>query len=49
MVKTLAVKKRLAREMRRAWPTPAWVIARTRRNVRTSRRRRHWKRSRIKP
>ncbi|MEM2095232.1 MAG: hypothetical protein QXX19_05700 [Candidatus Caldarchaeum sp.] len=49
MVKTLAVKKRLSREMRRAWATPAWVVAKTRRNVRTSRRRRHWKRSKIKP
>ncbi|MEM1945390.1 MAG: hypothetical protein QW470_04675 [Candidatus Caldarchaeum sp.] len=49
MVKTLPVKKRLAREMRRAWATPAWVVAKTRRHVRSSHRRRSWRRSRIKP
>ncbi|MCS6784506.1 MAG: hypothetical protein RMI43_00825 [Candidatus Caldarchaeum sp.] len=49
MVKTLPVKKRLAKEMRRAWPTPAWVVAKTRRRVRASHRRRSWRRSSIKP
>ena len=49
MVKTLPVKKRLARQLRRAWPTPAWVVARTRRHVRASNRRRSWRRSKLKP
>ncbi|MEM3031663.1 MAG: 50S ribosomal protein L39e [Nitrososphaerota archaeon] len=49
MVKVLPLKKRLARELRRAWPVPTWVIARTRRDVRFSNRRRSWRRSRIKP
>ncbi|MEM0349760.1 MAG: hypothetical protein QXE96_05295 [Candidatus Caldarchaeum sp.] len=49
MVKTLAVKKRLAKEMRRAWSTPAWVVAKTRRRVRASNRRRSWRRAKIKP
>jgi len=49
MAKNLPVKKRLARELRRAWPVPTWVIAKTRRHVRFSNRRRSWRRSRIKP
>ncbi|HIQ29087.1 MAG TPA: 50S ribosomal protein L39e [Candidatus Caldiarchaeum subterraneum] len=49
MVRTYTLKKKLAKEMRRAWPVPTWVIARTNRNVRFSYRRRHWRRAKIKP
>ena len=49
MVRTLPLKKRLAKEMRRAWAVPTWVIARTNRRVRFSNKRRHWRRAKIKP
>lgn len=49
MARTLALKKRLARAMRRSWPVPAWVMVKTRRRVRTHARRRHWRTSKIKP
>ncbi|MCL7385711.1 MAG: 50S ribosomal protein L39e [Thaumarchaeota archaeon] len=49
MARTLPLKKRLARAMRRSWPVPSWVILRTARKVRTHERRRHWRTSRIKP
>ena len=49
MVRTLSLKKKLAKEMRRAWAVPIWVIARTNRRVRFSNRRRHWRRAKIKP
>ena len=50
MARTYALKKRLAAAARRARPVPAWIIARTRREIRFSNRQRNWRRSaRIKP
>ncbi|MCS7146383.1 MAG: 50S ribosomal protein L39e [Nitrososphaerota archaeon] len=45
MAKTLPIKKRLASALKRAESVPAWIILRTRREVRFSRRRRNWRNS----
>lgn len=48
--KTLAMKKRLASALKRAESVPAWIVLRTGGEIRVSRRRRNWRRSRpIKP
>ncbi|MCF8885528.1 MAG: 50S ribosomal protein L39e [Nitrososphaerota archaeon] len=44
-IRTLALKKRLAKALRRGWSVPAWVILRTHRKVRVSAKWRHWRRS----
>lgn len=44
-IRTLALKKRLAKAMRRSWPVPAWVVIKTRRRVRFHAKMRHWRRS----
>jgi len=49
LVKSLPVKKRLAKALRRARPVPTWVIAKTRRKVRASSKRRSWRRGSVKP
>ncbi|MEN2974810.1 MAG: 50S ribosomal protein L39e [Candidatus Caldarchaeales archaeon] len=44
-IRTLVLKKKLAKALKRAWPVPAWVIVKTRRRVRTHSKQRHWRRS----
>lgn len=44
-IRTLVLKKRLSKALKRAWPVPAWVIVKTRRRVRTHSKQRHWRRS----
>ncbi len=48
-IRTLVLKKKLAGAMRRAWPVPSWVMMKTKGAVRFHAKRRHWRRSRIKP
>jgi len=43
-----AKKRRLARAKRQAQPVPTWVVAKTLGHVRTSPKKRHWKRSKLK-
>lgn len=43
-----AKKKRLAKANKLSRPVPAWVIAKTKGKVRTTRHRRNWRQSRIK-
>ncbi|MGQ9787709.1 MAG: 50S ribosomal protein L39e [Candidatus Hadarchaeaceae archaeon] len=43
------VKKRLARAARRTRRAPVWVMSKTKGEIRTSIRRRNWRRSGIKP
>lgn len=43
-----AKKRRLARAKRQAKPVPTWVIAKTMGHVRTSPKKRHWRRSKLK-
>jgi large subunit ribosomal protein L39e len=45
----LAIKKRLASALKRSWPVPTWVIAKTHGKFRFHKKRRHWRRSKIKP
>jgi len=47
-VKPLPKKLRLAKELKAAQPPPVWVVARTKRRVRSSPARRHWRRVKIK-
>lgn len=47
-IRTLALKKRLAKAIRHGWPVPTWVIARTHGRVRFHAKMRHWRRGRIK-
>jgi ribosomal protein L39E len=42
--KKAILKTRLTSEARRAFGVPAWVILKTKRRVRVSYRRRHWRR-----
>jgi large subunit ribosomal protein L39e len=42
--RTLALKKKLSKASKRAWPVPAWVIVKTRRRIRTHAKLRHWRR-----
>lgn len=46
--KPFAKKRRLAKGKRQAKPVPTWVIAKTRGRVRTSPKKRHWRRSKLK-
>jgi len=45
LAKNLPVKKRLASALKRASAVPAWIVARTGGEVRSSRRRRNWRTS----
>jgi len=47
-VKPPAKKRRLAKAGRETKPVPTWVVAKTMGHVRTSPKRRHWRRSKIK-
>jgi len=47
-VKPPAKKRRLAKAGRETKPVPTWVVAKTMGRVRTSPKRRHWRRSKIK-
>jgi large subunit ribosomal protein L39e len=47
--KPTAKKRRLIKAGRRSKPIPAWIIAKTRGRVRLNLRRRHWRRTKIKP
>lgn len=44
-IRTLALKKKLSKALKRAWPVPAWVIVKTKRRFRTHSKSRHWRRS----
>ncbi|MEM3399167.1 MAG: 50S ribosomal protein L39e [Nitrososphaerota archaeon] len=44
-IRTLALKKKLSKALKRTWPVPAWVIVKTRRKFRTHSKSRHWRRS----
>jgi large subunit ribosomal protein L39e len=46
--KSPSKKRRLARAMRRANAVPLWIMLKTGRRVRTSARRRHWRRTKLK-
>ena len=46
--KPAAKKRRLAKAGKESKPVPTWVIARTRGQVRTSPKRRRWRRTKIK-
>jgi len=47
-IRTLVLKKKLAKAMKRAWPVPAWVMIRTKGRFRFHAKRRFWRRGRIK-
>jgi large subunit ribosomal protein L39e len=47
-IRTLVLKKKLARAMKKAWPVPSWVVMKTKGRVRFHVKRRHWRRSKIK-
>ena len=47
--KPTAKKRRLAKALKQNRPVPTWVILRTLGHVRTHPKRRHWRRSKIKP
>ncbi|HIE13994.1 TPA: 50S ribosomal protein L39e [Candidatus Bathyarchaeota archaeon] len=47
--KPLAKKLRLIKAGRESKPVPTWVIAKTRGRVRVTPKRRHWRRTKIKP
>jgi len=46
--KPTAKKRRLGRAQRRSRPVPTWVVAKTRGRVRSTPRRRHWRRTKLK-
>jgi len=46
--KLLSIKKRLAHAWKQNRPVPIWVVARTMGRVRTTPKRRHWRRSKLK-
>ncbi len=46
--KPTAKKRRLIKAGKESKPVPAWVIAKTRGTVRTTPKRRHWRRTKIK-
>jgi len=48
-IKLVAKKRRLARAGKERRPVPTWVIAKTRGHVRTTPKRRRWRRTKIKP
>lgn len=47
-IKTLALKKKLAAELKSNRSVPAWVIAKTLGKVRTNPAIRHWRRTKLK-
>ncbi|MFH1821174.1 MAG: 50S ribosomal protein L39e [Methanobacteriota archaeon] len=47
--KTVPVKKRLGRAARRTRRAPVWVMSATKGKIRTSVRRRNWRRTKVKP
>lgn len=47
-IKTLALKRKLAAELKSNRPVPAWVIAKTLGRVRTNPAIRHWRRTKLK-
>jgi len=47
--KPLAKKLRLIKAGKEGQPVPAWVIVKTGGRVRTTPKRRHWRRTKIKP
>jgi large subunit ribosomal protein L39e len=47
--KPAAKKRRLAKSGKQAKSVPSWVIAKTVGKVRTHSKRRHWRRTKIKP
>lgn len=46
--KPTAKKRRLGRAQRRSRPVPTWIVAKTRGKVRSTPRRRHWRRTKLK-
>ncbi|MBS7657837.1 MAG: 50S ribosomal protein L39e [Candidatus Bathyarchaeia archaeon] len=46
--KPAAKKRRLIKASRQAKPVPTWIIAKTLGHVRSSPKRRHWRRSKLK-
>jgi large subunit ribosomal protein L39e len=46
--KASGVKKRLMKMRRQAYPVPTWVVARTKRKVRTHPKERAWRRQKLK-
>ena len=48
-IRTLVLKRKLSRAMKKAWPVPAWVVMKTKGNFRFHTKRRHWRSGRIKP
>jgi len=46
--KTKGVKKRLYKRLKESSPVPTWVVIKTKRKVRTSPKRRSWRRTRLK-
>ncbi|MEM0056960.1 MAG: 50S ribosomal protein L39e [Candidatus Geothermarchaeota archaeon] len=46
--KPLALKKHLAKEIKSNRSVPIWVIIKTKREVRSTPSRRHWRRSKLK-
>lgn len=46
--KTSGEKIRYMKRIKQNVPPPAWVIVRTKRNVRTNPKRRHWRASKLK-
>lgn len=47
-IKTLALKKKLASELKSNKPVPTWVVAKTKGRVRMTPARRHWRRTKLK-
>ncbi|MEM3450971.1 MAG: 50S ribosomal protein L39e [Nitrososphaerales archaeon] len=47
-IKPSGLKKRLIKKMKQNSSVPAWVIIRTKRNVRTNPKRRMWRRKKLK-
>jgi len=47
-IKPAVRKKKLAKAMRRTSSVPLWVVLKTGRRVRTSVKKRHWKRTKLK-
>jgi len=47
--KPAAKKRRLIKAAKESKPVPAWVMVKTRGKVRTTPKRRHWRRTKIKP
>ncbi|HDJ66814.1 MAG TPA: 50S ribosomal protein L39e [Nitrososphaeria archaeon] len=47
-IRTLVLKKKLSRALRKAWPVPSWVVMKTHGRVRFHAKQRHWRRGKIK-